>query len=299
MCGSRLTACAAFFWAALASGPPTLGGSPAEASEITAESNANAHMNLAGRQRMLTQQLARNACFVMAGVEPERFAAKTEENVQQFNGVLVGLRAGDVTLGMLPEEDPGILAALEEVEELWATLGPAARQISAGDYHSIPMAQLITLNTATLKRMHETVLAMTETYQSADIPAAMLKTVGVAGRQRMLTQKVSKEACFSIIGLDGLGAPELVDATVAEFDTAMAALLAGSEAEGILPPPTQAVTRQLETAQGSWQALKDLLQQIRAQPDVDHDTRVRLAYMSDDVLRQMNEAVNLYVQSRP
>lgn len=296
MLGSILEKCAALPLVLAVSVPMTFGTVPAVSAEITAQSNANTRMNYAGRQRMLTQQLARNACLVMAGVEPERFAAKADVNVQQFDSVLIGLREGDATLGMLPETDPAILAALTEVEALWATLGPAARQIAAGDVHSVPMAQLITLNMSTLTHMHQAVLTMAKTYQSPDISAALLKTVAVAGRQRMLTQKVSKEVCFKMIGLENLGARELVEATVQDFDTAMAMLLSGSEEAGILPPPNRAVRQQLERARGAWQDFKDLVTQIEDDPNVDHDTRVKLANMSDHVLKEMHRAVTLYVQ---
>ncbi|MGZ2257608.1 type IV pili methyl-accepting chemotaxis transducer N-terminal domain-containing protein [Roseobacter sp. A03A-229] len=117
-----------------------------------------------------------------------------------------------------------------------------------------------------------------------------------AGRQRMLTQKVSKEVCFKMIGLKNLGARELVEATVQDFDKAIAMLLSGSEEAGILPPPNRAVRQQLERARGAWQDFKELVTQIEDDPNVDHDTRVKLANMSDHVLKEMHRAVTLYVQ---
>lgn len=253
-------------------------------------------MNLAGRERMLTQQLTRNACFVMAGVAPERFAQRTEDNVKDFDRVLIGLRDGDAELGLLPETDPGVLAALDEIEALWDQFRPAAQQISAGDFHTIPMQQLVSLNMATLKQMHETVMTMADIYTNDNMPPDLLKTVAVAGRQRMLSQKVSKEVCFKIIGLDGLGAPELVDATIQEFDDAMALLMTGSEANGILPPPNDATLAQLQVTNATWQEFKQLVTDIRDDADVPEETKIRLSNLSDQVLKEMNAAVQLYVQ---
>ncbi|WP_159975914.1 type IV pili methyl-accepting chemotaxis transducer N-terminal domain-containing protein [Roseobacter cerasinus] len=269
---------------------------PGHSGQITAESNARDRMNLAGRERMLTQQLTRNACFVMAGVAPDRFAQRTQENVEDFNRVLVGLRDGDAELGLLPETDPGVLAALDDIEALWEQFRPAAQQISAGDFHTIPMEQLVSLNMATLKQMHETVMAMADIYTNDNMSPDLLKTVAVAGRQRMLSQKVSKEVCFKIIGLDGLGASDLVEATIQDFDDAMARLMTGSEADGILPPPNEATLAQLQVTNATWQEFKQLVADIQGEAEVPAETKIRLSNLSDQVLKEMNAAVQLYVQ---
>ncbi|MCV3271161.1 type IV pili methyl-accepting chemotaxis transducer N-terminal domain-containing protein [Roseobacter sinensis] len=288
--------CAVILMAVAVATPVYLGQAPAVSAETTAESNAGTRINLAGRQRMLTQQMARNACLVMAGVDPERFVAKTETNVQQFNDVLAALRYGDETLGLLPETNAEVLAALARVEALWATLGPAARQVAAGDFHSVPMAQLINMNMATLAEMHAAVLTIQTAHQTDNIPAGLLKTVQVAGRQRMLTQKISKEVCFAIIGLGDLGSRELVETTMRDFDSAMAKLMGGSEEDGIIAPPSDAVKRQLELTNGTWMEFKALVAAISDDTDVDHATRVQLANISDQVLKEMNQAVGLYVE---
>lgn len=268
----------------------------AEATEITEESNARNRMNHAGKERMLTQQIARNACFVMAGVDPDRYADRTQSNAREFDAVIVGLRNGDAELGILPETHEDVLRALAEVEALWSTLGPAAQQIASGDYHSVPMQQLIALNMLTLAEMQKTVEQMSVRYSDERISAELLKTVALAGRQRMLTQKASKELCFKTIGLEKEGAAALVEDTVAQFDQAMAKLMTGSEADGVLAPPTPQVAAQLRRAQALWIDFKALIAEIGHMEEVPHNLRVQLANMSDEVLREMDMAVSLYVQ---
>lgn len=268
----------------------------AQASEITKESDARNRMNFAGRQRMLTQQITRNACFVMADADPVRYVAKTEDNARQFNAVLTGLREGDADLGILAESNPEVLAALAQVEDLWATLGPAARQIAAGDYHSIPMEQMINLNMTTLSVMQSAVETMAQRYQNGDVSAEMVATVALAGRQRMLTQKVSKEVCFRTIGLETAGANELVQKTITDFDAAMVKLQEGAPADLILAPPNEQVRQQLQVTNAAWLELKTLIREIKQQPEPDREKLVTLANMSDHVLKEMNKAVQLYIQ---
>ena len=84
----------------------------AESIVIDAAQAARNRIDYAGRQRMLSQHIARNSCFVMAGIDPDRFAAKTEAAVRQFAVAHKGLRAGDANLGLLAEQNVAILDQL-------------------------------------------------------------------------------------------------------------------------------------------------------------------------------------------
>ncbi|WP_227267827.1 type IV pili methyl-accepting chemotaxis transducer N-terminal domain-containing protein [Roseobacter weihaiensis] len=267
----------------------------AEAQEITPETDARNRINYSGRQRMLTQQIARNACFVMADIEPERFAAKAETAAQQFDTALVALRDGDAELGLLAETNDEVLKDLEAVETLWSTLGPAVRQIAAGDLHSVPMLQMIRLNLQTLTEMHETVLLIQSVYGDGSIPANLARTINLAGRQRMLSQKASKEVCLYVLGISGGGGKIAeIDATIGAFDRAMAELLEGSKKQGILAPPNRQIKKQLERTEKAWRMFKTLMIEFEKNPDLPAGERVRLANLSDQVLLEMDLAVRMY-----
>ncbi|WP_299961999.1 type IV pili methyl-accepting chemotaxis transducer N-terminal domain-containing protein [uncultured Roseobacter sp.] len=267
-----------------------------ETAQVSEETNARNRVDNAGRQRMLTQRLAKNACFVMAGIEPDTYAAHTDETFHRFNQVLLAIREGDPELGMLPEIHQDVLDNLSEVETLWAELGPAARQIAAGDLHSVPMQQLIQLNIETLKRMHATVLQMGTHYANENVSPEMVTTLATAGRQRMLSQKLSKELCFRTIGLEREGSVELIEETIAQFDAAMAKLLAGAPQDGILPPPLEDVRSLLEKTNTTWAEFKALARRIEENPDIGPDERLQIAELGNLVLQEMESAVQSYLQ---
>lgn len=272
----------------------TLNAGVARASELTVETEAANRVNFAGRQRMLTQQIARNACFVMANIDPERFAAKTETAVRQFDTALKGLRYGDANLGLFAETREEVLAHLTTVDELWATFGPASRQIAAGDMHPVPMMQLIGLNLETRKHMNDVVGAIRLDTSKVAISENLARTIDLAGRQRMLSQQASKELCFKILRIDGAGASGQLDSTVAAFDAAMRQLLEGAPDEGIVPPPNRQVKKQLERTARVWKQFKDVMNEFSTNPDLSDGDRVMLANMSDQVLREMDLAVKMY-----
>ena len=264
------------------------------ASELTVEAEAANRVNFADRQRMLTQQIARNACFVMANIDPERFAAKTETAVRQFDTALKGLRYGDANLGLFAETRAEVLAHLTTIEELWATFGPASRQIAAGDMHPVPMMQLIGLNLETRKHMNDAVGAIRSGTGKVAISEDLARTIDIAGRQRMLSQQASKELCFTILRIDGAGASGQLDKTVAAFDVAMQRLLEGAPEDGIVPPPNRQVKKQLERTARVWKQFKDVMNEFSTNPDLPDGDRVMLANMSDQVLREMDLAVKMY-----
>lgn len=288
-----LRACFVAFSVAVLSG--ILDGVPARAGDLTVEAEAANRVNFAGRQRMLTQQIARNACFVMADIDPERFAAKTETAVRQFDTALKGLRHGDANLGLREETRQEVLRHLAIVDGLWGRFGPASRQIAAGDMHPVPMMQLIGLNLETRKHANNVVDAIRSESGKVMISKDLARTIDLAGRQRMLSQQASKELCFTILSIEGAGASGQLAQTVATFDAAMQQLLEGAPDEGILPPPNRQVKKQLERTARVWKQFKDVMVAFSTNPDLSDGDRVKLANMSDQVLREMDLAVKMYV----
>lgn len=268
----------------------------AQASEVTPEVDSANRINYAGRQRMLTQLIARNACFVMAGIDPDRYEGKTETAAQQFETSLIGLRAGNANLGLLPEQDQGVLESLAAVEGLWTTFGPAARQIAAGDLDSVPMRQMIELNMITLARISETLQRIVSLHGRQAVDKDLARTVELAGRQRMLSQKASKEACFFKLGLTFAIDEATMEETFDAFESAMAQLINGDAAQGILAPPTLQIRRQLERTEKVWRGFSSLVRQINGTEGLSPGDNIKLANLSDQVLSEMDLAVLMYTQ---
>ncbi|MFK7746400.1 MAG: type IV pili methyl-accepting chemotaxis transducer N-terminal domain-containing protein [Roseobacter sp.] len=272
------------------------GSSKAWATEISAEKDARNRLSFASRQSMLTQKIARNACFVMANIDAERYVAKTESTVRQFDNTVHGLRYGDVNLELRKETNADVLTRLEAVETLWRTLGAASRQIAAGDVHTVPMAQLILLNMRALSAMDDAVDAIEATYGEGVISPDIVETARLAGRQRVLSQKVSKEVCFLLIGVESAGNWEMVNNTVAEFDLAMTDLLNGAAERDIVPPPDRQIKKQLERTQKAWVRFKKLLEGLEENLELSPGDRIQLANLSDQALREMDLAVWMYTE---
>ncbi len=116
------------------------------------------------------------------------------------------------------------------------------------------------------------------------------KVINLAGRQRMLTQKMTKEAMFILNGLDVR--PE-VESTKALFERTLQGLIAGDEELGLPPVKTGEIRAQLEKVKAMWDAFEREIDDIISAQTVGTDKKRILYSSSSDILKEMNIAVKM------
>ncbi|MBA4246228.1 methyl-accepting chemotaxis protein [Ectopseudomonas hydrolytica] len=114
------------------------------------------------------------------------------------------------------------------------------------------------------------------------------ETINVAGAQRMLSQKMTKEA---LLLREGVLPAATLEATMAQFDAAHRDLLAGNPARNISAITEANIQAQMNGVGSLWQNFRGQLQRM-----VDGDLGVDLQGLerqSVELLREMNQAVGL------
>ena len=110
--------------------------------------------------------------------------------------------------------------------------------------------------------------------------------INVAGAQRMLSQRVAKEA---LLAGQGVETRQTVEATIKAFERAHAALLNGDQEMGVNAVRTAEIRQQLQKVEGLWQRYRGELQGYLTAPS---DTGMRAIHqISPEILREMNAAV--------
>jgi hypothetical protein len=149
-------------------------------------------INLAGKQRMLTQKMSKEALLIIKGIAVKENRENLKETIFLFNKTLFGLRDGDSELNLPKTKEDKIIKALNREIKLWNLFQKFLNKIvdNGADKNTLKAVEIA--NMPLLKLMNDIVLLYEKKYAS-DISPNIARTINLAGRERMLIQKMTKE----------------------------------------------------------------------------------------------------------
>lgn len=258
---------------------------PAAAHAVT-EAEYAAAINVAGRQRMLTQKMAKEALFVHLGVDAEGNASALQATMTLFEDSLNHLLRGDADLSIPKPPSDKVKASLNKVQSKWATYKSA---LNSGS-----VSQISKLSTPILKEMNKAVKA----YEIASVKAGIRgkgKTINVAGRQRMLSQKMAKELLLIAANEDKTGNTKALESTKTLFQVSLDALKKGSKKMRINATSSSKIQAQLKVVSELWADYKPLLEDAKTTSGpLAPEVLSKLQTSSLSILSEMNKAVGMY-----
>ncbi len=277
----------------------TMPGSMAVAQnhEGVTAAEAAQRINIAGRQRMLSQRMAKAACLMATDIS---FAAAYDQLTQAyglFERSEAALRIGDEVMGMHPETSAKVLDALAAVSQPWADYKVVIEKgIDGGTIENADLDSLDSASLDVLKYMNIAVFKTVRDYAAIteDVPLGLTITVDIAGRQRMLTQKAIKEACLMTVAADPTVHAERLAESIELFDQSLKALRDGYEDVGVMAAPTREIDRKLLEVESLWQPVKRTLDRAANGEVLSKRDISRVSRMSEPLLQTMNETVGLY-----
>ncbi len=249
-------------------------------------------INLAGKQRMLTQKMSKEALLIAKGINVDANKANLRKTADLFDKTLMGLAQGDTELGLPKTEDAEILAQLDKVSGLWKNFKPSINAVLEGDTSKIILEKIAKENLPLLKNMNAAVQMYAKAGGSTLDPA-MATTINLAGKQRMLTQKMTKELLLVANNISADANKESLDKTAALFDRTLKGLLEGDEDLGLPGTKDAAIRDQLAVVQKLWSDYKPVLDAV----DTSDAGLTKAADLNLPLLKNMNEAVKMYEAS--
>lgn len=298
--GMKLFLASAFVIAAMAPlefGEAPLGARSADAGEA---SDAKRRVNLSGRQRMLTQRMAKAACFASMDVERDMHVEMLRTARGDFDRALNALHFGDEALGVYGEEKTArVLRSLSIVEEQWIVFDEAlAQMLTADRFDGAPAEAIYRNNVPLLVDMNKSVSFIEQAYAN---PGEMLLgaavAINIAGRQRMLSQKIGKELCLITLGWNVDDVSEQLQKTVALFEGSHEALANGMPAAGVIPPPNAEIAGALGELKSLWLTMKPLVVAALEGESLAPEAVEDFARQNDVLLRDMHAIVGMYERS--
>ena len=260
------------------------------------EDSGKVRINIAGKLRMLSQRIPSAACHVAENIEKDAATALLVGASAEFEAILNALENGDQSMSVVAaEQDRKVLMKIAEVRELWEPMKAAADKIAAGDASSENVETLLNGN---MKLLGAAKLLVTEVVGEYSNPADMVQAesmlIDVSGRQRMLTQKMSKEACILASDFKVDGMAESLQATMALFENSLSALQNGMPEVGIRRPPTPGIAAGLNGVRDNWNAVKPKLEAILAGDGATDEAKAAKFGLLNKTMADMNKVVGMY-----
>lgn len=249
-----------------------IGGGYLTVQQVSAQIiNLNDAINKAGRQRMLSQRLAKSYLQIGQGIDVERSRTILDASLALFDRQLVELKAFAPT----PENK----AALSDLEKSWlrykeVLVGRAPNARDAVDIMSISDDVLALANTAAMQ------------LEKAS-PNAAGRLVNLSGRQRMLSQRMAK--LYQAINWNTApvdAKPKLALARK-EFIDALD-VLSGT------PNNTVQINRELELARQQWLFFENALDARVDASSMKRQQATNVATTSERILETMDRITGLY-----
>jgi len=250
-------------------------------STISGQKSDGVVINLAGKQRMLSQKMTKEALALSQGAEKNKEALTKTASL--FDKTLNGLISGDKSLKLPATESSEIRNQLQNISGIWKEFYNNVQfVINNSSERNHALSYINSHNVELLKAMNGAVVQM----ESAGLEP---KVINLAGRQRMLSQKISKEA---ILLAKGETTAKELKATADLFATTHKALFKGNGSMEAVKD--SASVAELKDVDRLW---KSFSKEINTVVNTSESLNPALAYLQANnvtLLKEMNKAVQMY-----
>jgi hypothetical protein len=268
--------------------------------EFAKERGGTARINLSAKLRMLSQRIAAESCIYAIHANDDTAQADLSAAVEEFGKIIKALEHGDESIGILGSEDSAkILKGLKILAEEWSPMETSAKALLAsGGDNAADLAIIYEQEAKVLKIAQKLAAEINAIYTDpASMTVASAMMIDIAGRQRMLTQKMTKEACQISTGAGTADTPKLLETTVSTFDTTLSAMIDGMPEAGMPPPPTPEIRASLEAIQADWLALRAPVDAVVAGTPLDATGLSQLLVGGNALMKDLNEIVADYADA--
>jgi len=256
-------------------------------------------LNLSGKQRMLTQKMSKEIMLIALNENVNKNIINLTNTSSLFDKTLKGLRDGSEELHLPATSTKRILRQLNKIEKIWNKFYPTVKSIiTSGSVSAEQVALIAKQNLPLLKQMNKAVGLYEKDAKKGGLKGdpGLAATINLSGKQRMLTQKMSKEFLLVAYNHDfennQLGLLE----TYTLFERTLKGLKDGDDSLGLPPTTAPHIVKQLSVVNKLWVEFKPIVESAAnyKTKNISKSQVTLLANKNLPLLKEMNKAVGLY-----
>jgi len=271
----------------------------------TADVTAAEHgtvLNLSGRQRMLSQKMSKEVVLVALDVDRSQNLSNLQKTAVLFDTTLKALRDGDSAMQLPATEERRILKQLDKINSRhWVPFYAVIKEIlAAKTVNDAQLEAIATQNPALLKQMNKCVKMYEKRAAKAGLKAApgLAVSINLAGKQRMLTQKMSKEALLFAKGYKVEDNKLNVLETATLFSRTLTGLSKGDPTLDLPGTSNTEIVQQLAIVAKLWRPFEKVMSSAYA-PESKTLTPEQIRTVAElnlPLLKAMNKAVGMFAR---
>ena len=260
--------------------------------------DAQRRLNISGRQRMLSQRIAKAACFATRFPGQGDSAKEMQEARALFVSSMKALRSGSAEIGLAAETDAEVLPALNIAAELADQYDSSLVAFASAPPEKLGTGKLETIydmSLPLLTALNDVVDQLQAKHEDGRIVRlGLAQAINVSGRQRMFSQKMSKELCMIALGHRVQGTRAHLAGTVALFEASHQTLKQGLTGLNLIEKDSSAISAQLSVIERHWQKLGEIFRRVAGGGDPSEADLGTVASDNTMLLVELNRAVEMY-----
>jgi hypothetical protein len=252
------------------------------------DNSLNYTINLAGKQRMLTQRMSKVVLLISLGIDTKKYSKKLDTFSKLYDQTLKGFKKGDESLELTATKNKDVLKQIDAVEKLWKPFYENIQKVVAdGAKAKDAIAFIVKNNEEMLSSSNDLVTAFEKSNADLDyLSKFRLRVVNLAGRQRMLVQKMTKEKLL-VHEVKDASYKDKLKKSIELFDSSLTTLINGNKENNISKPTDGDLKAQYDKVSKLWSKLKPLY----AKDKLDKKELMVIVDENRELLKEMNIAV--------
>jgi hypothetical protein len=231
---------------------------------------------------------------VLLGADADKNAANAKATIALFDTNLKLLNSGDAERGVPPPPTTEIRDQLSLVGKHWSELNSKLEQGLADAAKFKTLLPDVQVSSVTLLDEMNKCVSMYEAACKAAGFSSSGTVVNLAGRQRMLSQKMAKEVCFIALGVDADGQRDALQKSHDLFKRTLKGLVDGDAELGLPVLDSDSIKRQLGKVDDLWKTYAPLVEKCIADSAAATGLVPEVAEINTQVLTEMNKAVTMF-----